>query len=199
MKVVGFIGSPRRGGHTDTLVRQVLAGAARQGAQTEVVYLNDLQLKGCQACMYCRGHEGCAVKDDMQPLYTAIASADAVVIGSPVFMYQLSGQTKIFIDRLFPYLKLPEPISKVHKPSVLVLSQGNPDATAWEAGWEISRQALTLLGFPVRETIIAGQALDKSSAASQVNVMEQAEQAGARLAGDSKAKRGLTAVPGSSN
>jgi len=27
MKVIGFVGSPRKGGNTDTLVEQVLAGA----------------------------------------------------------------------------------------------------------------------------------------------------------------------------
>jgi len=48
MKVVGFVGSPRRDGNTDVLVRKILQGAASQGAQTKVFYLNEMDFKGCQ-------------------------------------------------------------------------------------------------------------------------------------------------------
>ena len=42
--------------------------------------------------------------DGMAPLYAEIFSADAVVIGTVVFMFQITGQTKTFIDRLFALL-----------------------------------------------------------------------------------------------
>jgi multimeric flavodoxin WrbA len=39
----------------------------------------------------------------MQKLYSAIADSDALVLGSPVYMVQMSAQAKIFTDRLFAY------------------------------------------------------------------------------------------------
>lgn len=163
------------------MLRQVLDGAASGGAQTEVFALNEMNLKGCQACMHCQTREGCAVKDDMQKIYKAINAADGVVIGSPVFMYQLSGQTKLFIDRLFPYLDVSKHVAKIRKPTVLVLSQGNPDAGVWEAVWDNARRALALLGFPVRETIVAGRGHVPGAVAGQSELMNRAKAAGLRL------------------
>jgi multimeric flavodoxin WrbA len=48
--VVGFVGSPRKGMNTDTLVGRVLEGAKSVGADIEKIYLNDLEIKPCQAC-----------------------------------------------------------------------------------------------------------------------------------------------------
>ena len=50
LKVVGMIGSPRKGMNTDTLVTRVLEGAKAVGAETEKIYLNDLNIMPCQAC-----------------------------------------------------------------------------------------------------------------------------------------------------
>lgn len=47
MKVVGIVGSPRRGSNTEILVEQVLAGAAAAGAETQIFRLNDLNIRGC--------------------------------------------------------------------------------------------------------------------------------------------------------
>ena len=54
MKIIGFVGSPRKNGNTDVLVQQVLRGASIAGAETKVFYLNELNIKGCQDCDYCK-------------------------------------------------------------------------------------------------------------------------------------------------
>ena len=62
MKVTGFVGSPRKNGNTDCLVQKMLEGASTKGAETQIVYLNDLNIKECQACMKCKTEKlRCAV------------------------------------------------------------------------------------------------------------------------------------------
>jgi len=109
MKVLAFNGSPRKNGTTATLLKKVLEGAASQGAETEFIQLNQLNMKGCQSCFSCKKRGGksygkCALKDDMTPLYGKIEQADAFVLGSPIYSGFITSETKMFIDRMFPYL-----------------------------------------------------------------------------------------------
>lgn len=108
MYVIAFNGSPRPKGTTATLLGKALEGAASQGAKTELVQLNQLRMKGCQACFSCKKRGGksygrCAVKDGMTPLYAKIEHADAIFVGSPIYFGTVSSATKMFIERLFPY------------------------------------------------------------------------------------------------
>ena len=82
MRVIGFVGSPRENGNTAVLVRQILEGATAAGVDSEVFYLNNLNIRGCQACMHCKSHDGCKQEDDMIRLIEEIKKADRVVIGT---------------------------------------------------------------------------------------------------------------------
>ncbi|MFC1535042.1 flavodoxin family protein, partial [Thermodesulfobacteriota bacterium] len=69
------------------MVQKILEGASSKGAETRTVYLNDLNIRGCQACMQCKTKLfRCAVKDDMQTLYPLIESSDVMVLGSPIYI-----------------------------------------------------------------------------------------------------------------
>ena len=110
MQVIGINGSPRRQWNTATLVAKALEGAAAQGAQTELIHLYDLAFKGCTSCFACKTRGGksygrCAMKDGLTPLLARIATADALVIGSPIYFGSVTGETRSFMERLlFPYL-----------------------------------------------------------------------------------------------
>jgi multimeric flavodoxin WrbA len=104
MKIMGFIASPRNEGNTAWTVNKILDGAKEQGAETRTWYFSDLDIKPCRGCLGCHkgGQDrGCVINDDMQQLYVALEQADVLVLGSPVYMGQMSAQAKIFIDRLF--------------------------------------------------------------------------------------------------
>ena len=180
MKVLGIHGSPRQGGNTELLVREALAGAEAQGATTEFVSLNDLTIRGCQACMYCRAHDGCAVQDDMQAIYVQIAEADAIVLGSPVYMHGVTGQTKIFIDRLYPYLNS-DFTSKVQKPTLFIVTQGNPNMQEFATAMQITANVLGVLGFPVQETLTVAAGMGKGAVAEKIEECARVYQAGAQL------------------
>ena len=189
MKVVGFVGSPRKKGNTTAVVSEVLRGASEAGAETKIFNLNELGIRGCQSCYKCQTPEGrCIQTDGMAPLYDEIFSADAVVIGTPVYMFQVTGQTKTFIDRLFAllYLKDGKPgafRNKIKgKKALAVYAQGQPEAGVFAQSFDVNESVLGFLGFKVEGRIVAGGMSGLDSAKSSQPVMEQAYAAGAALA-----------------
>ena len=61
-RILGIVGSPRRGGNTEILVDEVLAGAEEVGAFTEKIILNELNITPCQACDGCQKTGKCVHK-----------------------------------------------------------------------------------------------------------------------------------------
>ena len=112
MKIMAFNGSPRKNKwNTVTLLENTLEGARSVGAETELIHLYDLKFSGCISCLSCkkisRKKDGvCAVKDDLTPVLEGVRTADALVIGTPVYFGAESSSTRAFLERLcFPYLK----------------------------------------------------------------------------------------------
>lgn len=110
MKVIAFNGSPRKEWNTATLLKHALEGAASQGAETELVHLYDLNYKGCISCFACKlkggksyGH--CTVNDDLKPIFKKVEEADAIILGSPIYLSTITGEMRSFLERLvFQYL-----------------------------------------------------------------------------------------------
>lgn len=104
MKVLAIVGSPRKGGNTDILVDYVIRGAEEAGAEVEKIYLHELNVAFCEGCSKCadrKNYHGCALKDDMIGVHEALKWCDAFVVGTPIFFFGPSAQTKLFLDRLY--------------------------------------------------------------------------------------------------
>lgn len=101
-KIVAFVGSPRKNSISSQLLNKAIEGAKSIGSEIVVYDLNDEEIRGCQACDYCRKENVCIVKDKLQSMYSDIASADGIIISSPIYMSDFSGQAKIWFDRLRP-------------------------------------------------------------------------------------------------
>ena len=110
MKLIAVCGSARKKGNTAKMLHQVIEGARSVGAETEFVNLFDLNYKDCISCYACKlknsksfGH--CMVNDELKPLLERIEQSDGIVLGSPIYYGNLSGQMRSFTDRLlFQYL-----------------------------------------------------------------------------------------------
>jgi multimeric flavodoxin WrbA len=115
MKVLAFNGSPRKKWNTAILLEKALEGAASQGAKTELIHLYDLNFKGCISCFACKTKGGksygkCAVKDDLTPVFRKIEKTDAIILGSPIYFGNVSGEMRSFMERLlFPHLTYTDP------------------------------------------------------------------------------------------
>jgi multimeric flavodoxin WrbA len=134
MQILAFNGSPRKKGNTSTIIETILEGARSKGAETTEVRLHDIDLKGCMGCLSCREHHGCCnQKDDLSPYLEAIKSCAGMIVGCPIYMYRISGQMKLFVDRIYSlYANRPDggydsmvPPGKTY---ALVTSQGAPGA-----------------------------------------------------------------------
>ena len=104
MKAIAINGSPRKSWNTDMLLQQALKGAADAGAETEMIQLSELTFSGCRSCFACKinGAETgrCMWKDDLQPVFDKIFSADAVFMGSPIYLGNVSGMMYCLMERL---------------------------------------------------------------------------------------------------
>jgi multimeric flavodoxin WrbA len=99
MRVCGIVGSPKKNGNVDILVSQVLKGASLRGAKTGKLYLNDMHIRPCQSCGVDPQPKHCLFDDNMNQVYAALETCDAIVLGSPVYFDTVSAQTKLMIDR----------------------------------------------------------------------------------------------------
>jgi len=134
MKIACVLGSPRREGNSAMIARHFLEKAAVLGAETETFSLNTLSYRGCQACYACKTKlDRCIVKDDLSLVLDAVQEADVLVLATPTYYGDISGQLKCFIDRTYSYLK-PDYLSNSQpsrlapgKKLLFIITQGHPD------------------------------------------------------------------------
>lgn len=183
MKVIGIVGSPRKNGNTNTLVQQVLEGAAEAGAETKTYILNEMDYRGCQGCNYCKAHEKCKLEDDLAEVFEEIKAAEGIVFGSPIYFAQFTGQMRLFLDRCYSLVN-PDYSSRVPagKKAVIVGAQGMPDPAAYagvieEFGGELNR----FLGMEVKDTLVAAGYAAPGEVKENAELMEKAKNTGLNL------------------
>jgi multimeric flavodoxin WrbA len=96
--VVGVIGSPRRKGNTAALVDAALEELERSGCNCTRIVLADQHIDACDGHANC-GERVCPHDDDMPGLLEQVYAADGLILGTPVYFENVSGQMKVFIDR----------------------------------------------------------------------------------------------------
>ncbi len=135
MKIVAILGSPRASGNSAYITNRLLEAARKLGAETQSFALNTLKYRGCQACMACKtSSEKCVQQDDLTPVLEAVRNADVLVMASPIYYGDITGQMKTFFDRTYSYFT-PDYLQPDKKRSrlvdgkkcVMVLTQGIPD------------------------------------------------------------------------
>ncbi|MDR2018851.1 MAG: flavodoxin family protein [Syntrophobacterales bacterium] len=100
MKIVGIVGSPRGiKGNTAALLRLVLEGAENRGASTEAVAIEGHEIKPCLGCDVCHVKGVCPQKDSFNEIKKKVMEADGLVLASPNYIFHVSAQLKVFIDR----------------------------------------------------------------------------------------------------
>jgi multimeric flavodoxin WrbA len=101
MKILAINGSPRTiRSNTRRLAQLILEGAAETGAGTELIDLCDLRVTSCTACEGCSFTGICVYEDDVPLIVERMNDADGIVFASPVYIDNVSGQMKVFFDRL---------------------------------------------------------------------------------------------------
>lgn len=110
LKVLGIVCSPRKGGNTEILVQEALAGGRESGAETELLRIVEMKIAPCDGCEACHQTGECRIKDDMERVYKKLLAAEGIILGTPVYFWSVSAQAKTFMDRTYalryPYHKL---------------------------------------------------------------------------------------------
>lgn len=105
MKITIFNGSPRaEAGNTHVMVEAFMKGAREGGAEVENVFLARKEIKPCRGCFGCwlKTPGECVIKDDMAELLEKFAGSDIVVFATPLYVDNVTGIMKNFMDRLIP-------------------------------------------------------------------------------------------------
>jgi multimeric flavodoxin WrbA len=101
MKILAIHGSPRTiQSTTRKLAALVLEGAAEASAETEMIDLCDMRITPCTACEGCSFNGICVYEDDVPIIVERMKNADGVIFASPVYIDNVTGQMKLFFDRL---------------------------------------------------------------------------------------------------
>jgi len=102
MKAICIIGSPRQDGSTAFVVDRIVDGMEVAGAQVRRFSLGQLSINYCQGCRECEISQRCTQRDDMDRLLEGILESDIVLLASPSYWGDVTGQMKVFIDRSLP-------------------------------------------------------------------------------------------------
>jgi multimeric flavodoxin WrbA len=143
--VLGINGSPRKKWNTAMMTGKALEGAASKGAETEMVHLYDLSFFGCTSCFACKTKGGksygkCAVNDGLKPVLEKAADADAIILGSPIYFGNTTGEMRSFLERLyFQYLVYggpPRTLSPGKKKIGFIYTMNAPEAVMKDVGYD---------------------------------------------------------------
>lgn len=130
MNTIAFLGSPRKEGNTELLLREAVRGVGEAGQSVRIFNLNLMNISPCQDCGSCEDTGLCIFEDDMVRIYEEIRNADRIILASPVFFFALSAQVKIMIDRCQCFwcekylLKKPVPEGPYGRKGLLLLVGG---------------------------------------------------------------------------
>ena len=131
-KVVILNGSPRRAGNTAALAAEFTRGAKEVGNTVVEFFLDSMDIHGCKGCF--GGHSSrecpCVQKDDMDKIYPAVKECDVVVLATPLYYWNMSGQLRMAVDRLFalvaPLVRKDIEQIGLHRPSFPPLTRTSP-------------------------------------------------------------------------
>lgn len=108
MKILALMSSYRKNGNTDRIVKMIgthlEARAAQKGTPLtfETLYLGHMDLRPCRGCRLCfdRGEDMCPQKDDLRTIAAKMSAVDGMIVASPVYVNDVNGIAKTWIDRL---------------------------------------------------------------------------------------------------
>lgn len=182
-KLIAFVGSPRKEANIYTLVNRMVEGAKDSGLETKIYYLNELNIRPCQSCMYCRKPESkcCTINDDLKDFYSEIKDAEYLILASPVYIHQISGLLKNAIDRFYPLT------DHEHKPrfgikkAIFIYSQGAPIPLIFNKYFRYFEKSLKAMGIKPYKRLVMKGAFAKDAASKNQKILVKAYNIGNSL------------------
>ncbi len=169
--VLGIIGSPRRMGNCELLVKEI-AARLPQASALRMVRLAEKDIRPCRACYRCLAGE-CPIEDDFGSVLAAIVAADGVIVAAPAYLHGTHSSIQRFLDRGLRFWRHVDALAG--KPAVAVATAGIEDG-----------EGFALMGVEnfVRASGMAlkGRALVTAALPGEALLSEEGRAAAARLA-----------------
>jgi multimeric flavodoxin WrbA len=206
VKVIGIVGSYRKGKTIDSAVSAILEGVKGKGGQTKKIYLLDEHIEFCTNCRSCaqkkvEGKRGkCVHNDDMDIILSEIDDADAVVLGSPVNFSTVTALMKRFIERLIPYGYWPwgkavAPVNRIvnaDKKAVIVTSSACPafiGRILMPGALGTLKKATKVMGAKIIKSLYFGPVANREDSQLSEKALRKARKAGEELVRQVRANR----------
>ena len=176
--VLGIVGSARRNGNSEMIVRVALEGAADSGAETEIMRLTDFEIKPCNGCMACLiKNQDCHHKDDAEFVFKKLLAADGVIFATPIYYLSPAGTAKMLVDRMFMWERMAP--NRKEKPAAIITSL--TDGRGW-IGFSVPQVATYWLcaGFRITDALVA-PAQGPGEILLKPDVLERAREIGRNL------------------
>jgi len=181
-EVVIFNGSPRIDGNIATLSEAIADGAQAYGAWVKSYSLARMRFMTCQGCFYCRMYDDCAINDELHEALQVVKRAQGIVIGSPIYMMQMTGLVKNMYDRFFPLTDNQYKPRFGRKKMLTVYSQGMEDPHLFDSYFTYTASIFPSLGFDLMDNIVCAGAYDPERAEKNVELKIRAFEAGKAMA-----------------
>lgn len=191
IRVLGVGGSPRKGGNSDVLLKQILKGVQEHNIENRKVQLREYQYQGCIGCEKCRKSGICkGLKDGMSLIYPYVIESVGLILISPTHNYNVTAWVKSFIDRLYCLY-----IFDDHRPrgwSSRLAGQGRKaiigavceQTNKADMGFtlEAMRYPLKALGYEIVGELPVYGIFDRAKVKDEEEIMTRARQMGHKLA-----------------
>ncbi len=130
MKVIAVLGSPRKESRSSMLAERIVEGAREAGHEVVVYRINEMNVRGCQACRYCKENGvDCILEDDLKPYWKDLHECGALILAAPNYCSQVSGPMITFMNRHYCIMGLNGTTLEPGKIKLVgVFSQGRPEA-----------------------------------------------------------------------
>jgi multimeric flavodoxin WrbA len=190
MKIVSVLGSPRENANSSMIANRFCTTTHKFAAETKTFVLNDMEHRGCQGCMACKTKlDRCILEDDLTGVLEAVRETDILVLASPVYYWDVSGQLKCFLDRTFSYLVpdfITNPVKSRLVPGkklLMILTQNNPDEKSFTNIFPKFDYFFKSYGFSETHLIRACGVSAPGEVENRADVMTLAEKTAEKLCG----------------
>lgn len=191
MKITVIQCSPRHNGNTEALLMSLLKMLQ---VPYQVVYMNQLNVKGCTGCLACKITGTCVIQDDMALLYDLFDETNLLIMATPVYFNSVPSQAKAMVDRCQVYwsrhFALKQPKTRTKK-SVITISTSGSNLESAKAGLVSTLELFyvsidgklvqhfhlsgldALNGSPLNEVIAGLDAFNKTPLEEQMDIGDQ--------------------------
>ncbi|QZT38277.1 flavodoxin family protein [Halosquirtibacter xylanolyticus] len=190
-KVLVISGSPRKGGNSDIVAKQIIEGLESEDIDGAHINLGDINFSGCIGCEKCRKDKVCSrLIDGMTTLYPEIMNSRGLVLISPVHNYNVTSWMKAFIDRMYCFYEFDNKtrprewssrLGEQNRKAIAIAICEQKDIHDMGFTLEAMERPMEALGYEIVDSLPVFKSFEKGAVRKQNEIMAKAYELGVKL------------------